>query len=499
SGGFPYQRTFPTVYRAQVVGVEINAGTGDVIQAGRTTAFSFNVRNLGGTAAFRINVISSLGFVSGVNPSTLSLAGGASGTVQFNLSVPEDTPEGTSVAVTITATRTDDSTVFNSAILNLLVTQTPTLQFNAASYSVAEDATFVTVSVTRSGDTSGAATVDYSTDNGTASDRSDFTTATGRLHFAPGQIQQSFPILITEDSFVEGTETASINLSNATGANLGAQSTAVLEITDDASEPDTNAIDVPDIFVGQHYHDFLNRQADPAGMEFWTKIILDCGGDQSCIQQKRVNVSAAFFLSIEYQQTGFFVYRVHKAAFGNIAPPAVPIPVRFDEFLRDTQEVSRDIIVGQGDWQTQLNNNKDAFALSFTRRADFQTRYPGITSATSFVNSLNANVGGVLTSDERIALIRALSVNPADAALRAEVLRKVAENASVRRLELNRAFVLTQYFGYLRRDPDAAPDVDFSGYLFWLNKLEAFNGDFVKAEMVKAFITSGEYRQRFGQ
>jgi len=66
--------------------------------------------------------------------------------------------------------------------------------------------------------------------------------------------------------------------------------------------------------------------------------------------------------------------------------------------------------------------------------------------------------------------------------------------------EFNRAFVLMQYFGYLRRNPNDAPEsgLNFDGYNFWLNKLDSFNGDFVQAEMVKAFITSVEYRKRFG-
>ncbi|MET0645412.1 MAG: SBBP repeat-containing protein [Pyrinomonadaceae bacterium] len=61
------------------------------------------------------------------------------------------------------------------------------------------------------------------------------------------------------------------------------------------------------------------------------------------------------------------------------------------------------------------------------------------------------------------------------------------------------AFVLMEYFGYLRRDPDAAPDADFSGYNFWLGKLDSFSGDYRRAEMVKGFISSDEYRRRFGQ
>jgi len=65
--------------------------------------------------------------------------------------------------------------------------------------------------------------------------------------------------------------------------------------------------------------------------------------------------------------------------------------------------------------------------------------------------------------------------------------------------EKNRAFVLMQYFGYLRRNPDDPQDTDFRGWEFWLNKLNQFNGNFIDAEMVKAFITSGEYCDRFGK
>jgi hypothetical protein len=74
----------------------------------------------------------------------------------------------------------------------------------------------------------------------------------------------------------------------------------------------------------------------------------------------------------------------------------------------------------------------------------------------------------------------------------------VAENGTFSQQEGNRAFVLMQYFGYMRRNPNNAPDSDYSGYDFWLTKLNQFNGNFVNAEMVKAFIVSGEYRQRFG-
>ena len=114
-----------------------------------------------------------------------------------------------------------------------------------------------------------------------------------------------------------------------------------------------------------------------------------------------------------------------------------------------------------------------------------------------FVDKLNTNTGNSLTQAERDARVNELAADDT-AAGRANVLRKITDNAAFRSREFNRAFVLMQYFGYLRRAPNESPDTDFTGYNFWLSKLNQFNGDFIKAEMVKAFITSDEYGRRFG-
>jgi hypothetical protein len=101
-----------------------------------------------------------------------------------------------------------------------------------------------------------------------------------------------------------------------------------------------------------------------------------------------------------------------------------------------------------------------------------------------------------LASPVRLALVADLK---AGAKTRAQVLRAVAEDEELSKAEFNRAFVLMQYFGYLRRNPNDAPDTDFAGHAFWLSKLEEFGGNYVGAEMLKAFITSDEYRRRFAQ
>jgi hypothetical protein len=214
---------------------------------------------------------------------------------------------------------------------------------------------------------------------------------------------------------------------------------------------------------------------------------------------KRINVSAAFFLSIEFQETGYLVYRLYKSSFGNLSvPPGVPVPVKFLDFLRDSQEISKGLQVGAPGWEAQLEANKQAFALAFVQRLDFQAAFPNGMSADQFVTKLDTNAGSVLSPAEKSSLVAALNVNPSDQTLRAATLRAVAEDADLRTAERSRAFVLMQYFGYLRRNPNDAPDLNFDGYNFWLTKLNQFNGNFIQAEMVKAFISAIEYRQRFG-
>ena len=254
-------------------------------------------------------------------------------------------------------------------------------------------------------------------------------------------------------------------------------------------------------FVRQHYSDFLNRVPDSSGLAFWNNQIVECGIDQSCIELRQINVSAAFFLSIEFQETGYLVYRFYKSAYGNISPSA-PVPVTFAEFLPDTQQIGQGVVVGVGNWQAQLEANKQAFALAFVTRSRFLSAFPASLTPAQFVDALFANGGVTPSASERNAAIAEFggAANTADNAARARALRLVAENSQLKNLEFNKAFVLMQYFGYLRRNPNDPPEagLDFAGYNFWLGKLNQFNGNFVNAEMVKAFIVSGEYRQRFG-
>ncbi len=258
-----------------------------------------------------------------------------------------------------------------------------------------------------------------------------------------------------------------------------------------------NPIDCAEFFVRQQYRDFLNREPDAEGLAFWTNEIASCGSDQQCIEIKRINDSAAFYLSIEFQQTGYLVYRFYKTSYGNL--PGSPVPIRRSEFQPDTQQIGQGVIVNQAGWEQTLENNKQAFTSEFVQRARFTSAYPVSMTPEEFVDTLFTNAGVTPSESDRTAAINEFASAPTtiDVAARARALRRVAENSSLAQQEFNRAFVLMQYFGYLRRNPNDAPDTNFDGYNFWLNKLNQFNGDFVQAEMVRAFIDSSEYRRRF--
>lgn len=238
-----------------------------------------------------------------------------------------------------------------------------------------------------------------------------------------------------------------------------------------------NPIDDTQLFVRRQYLDFLNREPDSSGLAYWVSQIVQCGDDQVCINGKRIDVSAAFFIEQEFQQTGFFVERLYQASLCRLPT--------FAEFTNDRSG----LIVG-----TNLEANKQTFAQQFVEREEFFERYPTFLTGTRFVDEILENVqscSGVDLRSLRGTLIGEYNSSTNQTVSRARVLRLVVDNAVFIQAEFNRGFVLAEYFGYLRRDPDPA------GFAFWLDILNnQVPGNF--RSMVCAFVTSEEYQKRFG-
>lgn len=416
---------------------------------------------------------------------------------------------------TITADYSGDGTFLPSTGTlspDQVVNNRPLISLSQSVYNVNENANFVTITVNRSGDTTPAVTVDYATQDdsgpssspcvnggGLASSRCDFISTFGTLRFAATETTKTFVVLITQDTLNEGQEMFTLALSNPTGggAAFATPFNGTVMINDSVLASPPNAIDDSTIFVRQHYHDFLNREPDAGGLTFWTNEINSCGANAQCIEVKRINVSAAFFLSIEFQQSGGLVRNSYVAALDRPATNNMPA---FVEFERDTQAVQRGVIFGQPGAQAQLDANRTAFLNDFVTRAEFVGLYPTTDTPGQYVDKLYLHAAIAPTPTERNNAIGEFgaAVTAADPGARGRVLQRVTQNTMFQQRELNPSFVQMEYFGYLRRNPNDPPDGNFTGYNFWLNKMNQFNGNFINAEMVKAFISSGEYRKRFG-
>ena len=343
------------------------------------------------------------------------------------------------------------------------------IQFAAVGYTVAEDAGSLVITVTRTGDLSRNSKVDFRSSDGTAQERSDYTTVAGRLFFAPGEASKTITVLITDDGIAEGDEIFFVTLTDASDhTDVGTPGTTIVTIKDnDKTSAGVNPIDASRLFVVQHYMDFLNREPDSGGLKAWQDVLNNCPpGDDRC---DRIHVSSGFFRSPEFQDRGYFLYRFYSASLGRKPDYA--------EFAKDMSRTSG--------FQTEAEQeaNKALFADDFVTRQEFKDRFDKFTKPADYVNALLTTAA--VNTANKDALIAALQNGETT---RAQVLRSISESPEVREKFYNQAFVVMQYFGYLRRDPDGL-------YLEWIKTMNE-TGDY--RTMINGFMNAPEYRQRFG-
>ena len=362
---------------------------------------------------------------------------------------------------------------------------TSTIQLSAAAINVNEATGFATVTVNRTGDLAGFASVNYTTGdtagltnctvvNGKASERCDYETAVGTLRFSTGEDTKSIIIPIVNDVLVEGNETFTVTLSGVSGASLGTANATITIVENDNAPANQNPIDDIPFFVTQQYIDFLGRLPDATGFANWVATLNGCpdGGfgefnNPGC---DRVHVSAGFFLSTEFQERGYFAYRFYEVALDRRPTYA--------EFVPDMA------LVGGPQSPESEVLSKAAYTEAWTQRPEFKARYDTLSNQ-SYVDALEVNAEVPVAN--KAALVAALNANQKT---RGEVLRQIVETQAVFDKFFNRAFVSMQYFGYLRRDPDTI------GFNNWLNTLNADPSNF--RHMIFGFLFSTEYRQRFG-
>ncbi|HWT01940.1 MAG TPA: Calx-beta domain-containing protein [Pyrinomonadaceae bacterium] len=383
------------------------------------------------------------------------------------------------VGATIVDSQGTGKILDDDAGANAAAREAASVQFASPAYSTAEGTRSVTVEVTREGDVSKAASVRYSSDGlgslvgcdvvgGVATPRCDYSTDLGVLRFAPGEKTRGFTVAIIDDAYADGMETTQLRLSDAVGMSLGAQSQAQLTIEDnDAdSQAGANPVESREGFVRQQYLDLLGREPEPEGERYWLGLMNNC---RAC---DRAEVSSRFFRSQEFEGRGYFVYRFYEAGLGRL--PALA------EFMPDLAGVSGPL------GEAELEASKQEFVLSFASRPEFEDRYGALTDPAAYVDAL-LQTAGLPNHPGRAAWTEALANGTAT---RAGVLRALVESAEVYEKFYNRGFVVMQYFGHLRRDPDGS-------YLQWLDVMNEAKGD--TRPVIEGFLKSSEYRARFGK
>jgi len=293
--------------------------------------------------------------------------------------------------------------------------------------------------------------------------RKTITDTNGHYQFSDVETSGFYTVTPSRANYSFGPTSRSFSqLGNHTDAGFTASSTG----------DNVNPLDTPEYFVRQQYVDILGREPDEGGFNYWSNEINACGADSACVDRRRREVAASFFIEEEFKDTGSFIYDMYKGSLGRK-------PV-FAEYTNDrTQVIGGSTLAAQ----------KAAFADSFVQRAEFVQKYQGNATAESFVNALLQNVQLELSS-QRDALISQYNAGTTTNQSRSLVVRALADNSLLKASEYNAAFVLTEYFGYLRRDPD------LEGYNFWVNVI-ANNEVGNYRGMVCAFITSTEYQRRF--
>ncbi|MDQ1560330.1 MAG: hypothetical protein QOD32_3390, partial [Pyrinomonadaceae bacterium] len=379
--------------------------------------------------------------------------------------------------------------------------------FSAATAGFGEAAGRATINVTRTGNTSGTASVDYRTmdtdtftvgcfdtsgNQGGAYGRCDFATTVGTLSYAAGETSKTINVPLIDDGHAEGAETFQLRLSNPSGAVLGSTNVATITIQDNDAQGAQNPITTSHpFFVRQQYLDFLSREPDAGGFNAWVGLLNGCAnpftGPNVPSGCDRIYVSGdGFFRSLEFQLKGFYVFRFYQLAFNR---------------LPEYTEIVSDMSFVAGETAEEVYARKAQLATQFTQRQEFQATYGAMSNA-QYVNSLLGRYGvtQVTTPDQanpdgsvKVTLTAADLTNRLNAIpatlTRAQVLRAVADSDVVGSREFNNAFVGMQYYGYLRRKPDPA------GFNAWLSVLQSGN----VRTMVDGFLNSAEYKLRFGR
>jgi hypothetical protein len=173
------------------------------------------------------------------------------------------------------------------------------------------------------------------------------------------------------------------------------------------------------------------------------------------------------------------LYWLNKIAFG--------VQPRYDEFMADLRQLGRGLYAGKEGWQATLEANKRQLCRDWTQRPSFRERYDAMNNE-EYIAALSTNAGLAVSPRSSLSGDQAISVET-----RVAILQRISAERRPPTGDYNAAYVLCHYFAYLKRNPDDAPDRDFTGYNFWYRQLgrsRDYRG------LTRAFLESDEYRRQ---
>jgi hypothetical protein len=432
----------------------------------------------------------------GASSKTLNIGAGSS-SAKISIAINGDFSLEPDETFTVNLTDAKNSTLSRSQATGTITNDDASVQLSSSTFTVNEtdQSGFAAITVTRTGATAPAFTVDFLTSdnsastpcqtngNGIASDRCDYATAVGTLRFASGEMTKTIQIPLVNDAYVEPDETFIITLRNPQAVSLGTSNSTVTIKSDDTQSASQNPIDNQGFFIKQQYIDFLGRVAEQGGFDFWMNRMNNCPVGDVC---DRIDTSKRFFQSDEFQERGFYVYRLYDAVLGRLP--------KYAEFVPDVARLNGFQTVAE------QRQSKDTYLLGFITSQEFQTLYGAYISSdgqfadpVGFVNALCAKAG--ITPASKQTLINNLQTGVRDPAHTVEDFILTPEMSGIGTKYYDRGFITMQYFGYLRRDPEP------SGFDFWVGQLIGPNAPHKQDYrfMVGGFLQSDEYCFRFAQ
>jgi hypothetical protein len=272
------------------------------------------------------------------------------------------------------------------------------------------------------------------------------------------------------------------------------------ELYSPSSSSTSNPIDDAQFFIRQQYLDFLEREPEPAGLQFYLDILNGCDpADTECIKYTRGGLSANFFRSPEFGRKGAYIANLFNIVIGQrpktVAELNDPTKVErphYGEFMADLATLST-----PNDDPVLTNQKKDQLASAWLARSEVQAILPSSLSNQQFVQKLESIAGVTLANES--TLIANLNNG---SQTRAQVLRAIAESNEIVTKFYIPNFVTMEYLGYLRRDPEdchLSSDPESCGYIFHNRRFNTpgANPDLIENIIVRGFIESPEYRHRF--